>query len=62
MKKACDLLTSDLPLEPGSPGGDVEYRRTLAISFFFKFYLTVLRQLNEQVNTVGNTRSFPDPQ
>ncbi|XP_076442238.1 xanthine dehydrogenase/oxidase-like isoform X2 [Babylonia areolata] len=48
LDKACDLLTSDLPLDPGSPGGDVEYRRSLAVSFFFKFYMTVLKQLQEQ--------------
>ncbi|KAK7505488.1 hypothetical protein BaRGS_00003233, partial [Batillaria attramentaria] len=47
LDKACQLLTSDLPLAPGSPGGTVEYRRTLTVSFFFKFYLTVLQRLQE---------------
>nr|KAG5712866.1 hypothetical protein BaRGS_007463 [Batillaria attramentaria] len=47
LSKACDLLTSDLPLDPASPGGMVEYRRTLTVSFFFKFYLTVLQQLQK---------------
>ncbi|XP_053396021.1 xanthine dehydrogenase/oxidase-like isoform X1 [Mercenaria mercenaria] len=41
----CRLLADDLPLQPGSPGGMVEYRRTLTISFFFKFYLSVQMQL-----------------
>ncbi|KAK7505492.1 hypothetical protein BaRGS_00003237 [Batillaria attramentaria] len=44
LDKACQLLTSDLPLAPGSPGGTVEYRRTLTVSFFFKFYLTGISQ------------------
>ncbi|XP_076442699.1 xanthine dehydrogenase/oxidase-like [Babylonia areolata] len=48
LDNTCDLLTSDLTLDPGSPGGVVEYRRSLAVSFFFKFYMTVLKQLHEQ--------------
>ncbi|XP_078350679.1 xanthine dehydrogenase/oxidase-like [Oculina patagonica] len=41
VQDACQLLAEDLPLAPGSPGGQVEYRRSLASSFFFKFYLNV---------------------
>ncbi|KAK3736913.1 hypothetical protein RRG08_000655 [Elysia crispata] len=41
MSKMCDLLPSDLTLTPGSPGGAVEYRRALALSFFFKFFLRI---------------------
>ena len=48
--EVCDLLADDLPLAPGSPGGMVEYRRTLTTSFFFKFYLTVLTQLQARVS------------
>ncbi|CAL1534993.1 unnamed protein product [Lymnaea stagnalis] len=44
LQKVFDLLPSDLPLSPGAPGGSVEYRRTLAASFFFKFYLAVKQQ------------------
>ena len=55
LNKACELLSSDLPLDPGSPGGAVEYRRTLTVSFFFKFYLTVLQRLQQQVR---NSVSF----
>ncbi|KAK6190386.1 hypothetical protein SNE40_002268 [Patella caerulea] len=43
--EACQYLEEDLPLNPGAPGGIVEYRKTLTTSFFFKFYLTVTQQL-----------------
>ncbi|WAR00696.1 XDH-like protein [Mya arenaria] len=41
----CRLLAEEMPLAAGSPGGMVEYRRSLTLSFFFKFYLTVQQQL-----------------
>jgi len=46
------LLADDLPLSHGSPGGMVNFRRTLTISFFFKFYLTVQMQLQQRVRVV----------
>ena len=48
--EVCRLLADDLPLAAGAPGGMVEYRRTLTTSFFFKFYLTVLMQLQARVS------------
>ena len=48
MNDACQLLAEDLPLAPGTPGGQIEYRRSLASSFFFKFYLNVSLQLSNQ--------------
>lgn len=47
MSKMCDLLPSDLTLTPGSPGGAVEYRQALAVSFFFKFFLSVQQALRQ---------------
>ncbi|GFO34572.1 xanthine dehydrogenase/oxidase-like [Plakobranchus ocellatus] len=44
--KLCDSLASDLVLAPGSPGGAVEYRRALALSFLFKFFLQVKQRIN----------------
>jgi hypothetical protein len=44
-----EWLADDLPLPPGSPGGMTEYRRTLCISFFYKFYLAVLLQIKQTV-------------
>ncbi|XP_012939897.1 xanthine dehydrogenase/oxidase [Aplysia californica] len=44
-----ELLARDLPLAPGSPGGVVEYRRSLALSFFFKFFIKVRQQVTGSV-------------
>ncbi|XP_048259580.1 xanthine dehydrogenase/oxidase-like isoform X3 [Haliotis rufescens] len=52
--EACRTLESDLPLDPGSPGGMVEYRRTLTTSFFFKFYLSVTKRLIDKGHDVNN--------
>lgn len=32
-----------------APGGQEEYRKTLVLSFFFKFYMQVLLELKERV-------------
>ena len=48
-QEACRLLSSDLPLTSNAPGGMPEYRCSLVTSFFFKFYLTVLSQLEGEV-------------
>ncbi|KAJ8045748.1 Xanthine dehydrogenase/oxidase [Holothuria leucospilota] len=48
MTLACEALLEDLPLVPGSPGGMESYRQSLALSFFFKFYLKVLQNLAER--------------
>ncbi len=45
LKEVYGHLAHDLPLEPGAPGGMIEYRRSLTTSFFFKFYLHVTDQL-----------------
>ncbi|XP_013414652.1 xanthine dehydrogenase/oxidase-like [Lingula anatina] len=44
---ACQWLSDELPLKPDAPGGQVEYRRTLAISLFFKFYVSVHMELSK---------------
>ncbi|XP_042232442.1 xanthine dehydrogenase/oxidase-like [Homarus americanus] len=49
LPKATQLLLEDLPLDPSAPGGMVEYRQALTLSFFFKFYLSVRRWLSECV-------------
>eukprot|EP00117_Sycon_ciliatum_P032245 scpid13149/ scgid2110/ Xanthine dehydrogenase/oxidase; Xanthine dehydrogenase; Xanthine oxidase; Xanthine oxidoreductase len=40
--EASKTLIEDLPLDSSAPGGKIEYRRSLTISFFFKFLLSVL--------------------
>uniref|UniRef100_A0A2C9JJ99 Xanthine dehydrogenase n=1 Tax=Biomphalaria glabrata TaxID=6526 RepID=A0A2C9JJ99_BIOGL len=51
LELACsqDLLPADLPLAPGSVGGLIAYRRTLTLSFFFKFFTTVSDKLKQNV-------------
>ncbi|KAE8580256.1 hypothetical protein XENTR_v10024375 [Xenopus tropicalis] len=46
LSEACRLMVHEITLSPSAPGGMVEYRSTLTISFFFKFYLEVLQRLN----------------
>nr|XP_033794956.1 xanthine dehydrogenase/oxidase [Geotrypetes seraphini] len=46
LQKACLLLAEEMSLCPEAPGGMVEFRHTLTLSFFFKFYLTVLQKLS----------------
>jgi xanthine dehydrogenase/oxidase len=43
------LASSDLPLSAGAPGGMVEYRRSLAASFLFKFFVQVAQALERDV-------------
>ena len=45
LQDVCAGLAEELHLAPDAPGGMVEFRRTLTLSFFFKFYLTVLQKL-----------------
>ncbi|KAK8737718.1 hypothetical protein OTU49_004207 [Cherax quadricarinatus] len=49
LEAATSLLLQDLPLDPSAPGGMVEYRRALTLSFFFKFYLSVRGRLSESL-------------
>ncbi|XP_055891066.1 xanthine dehydrogenase/oxidase-like isoform X3 [Biomphalaria glabrata] len=51
LELACsqDLLPADLPLSPGSVGGLIAYRRTLTLSFFFKFFTTVGDRVKQNV-------------
>ena len=41
------LLAKELHLPPGTPGGMENYRSTLALSFFFKFFMSVQIKLHE---------------
>ncbi|BFZ19801.1 hypothetical protein BsWGS_22840 [Bradybaena similaris] len=54
-----DLLPADLPLAPGSPGGMVAYRRTLTLSFFYRFY-TAVTQLLQQKSEVTDYSAASD--
>ncbi|XP_024052534.1 xanthine dehydrogenase/oxidase [Terrapene carolina triunguis] len=54
LQEACRLLANEMNLSPSAPGGMVEFRRTLTLSFFFKFYLIVLQKLNKPPNGNNN--------
>ncbi|XP_041834296.1 xanthine dehydrogenase/oxidase-like [Melanotaenia boesemani] len=48
LQEACSSLAEEMTLDPSAPGGMVTYRRTLTLSLFYKFYLTVLQKLRLQ--------------
>ncbi|KAI4896035.1 hypothetical protein NFI96_006155 [Prochilodus magdalenae] len=58
LTEGTQLLKEELSLSPAAPGGRVEYRRTLALSFFFKFYMQVLLELQQK----GIAVSVPPPE
>uniref|UniRef100_A0A8C7F7H4 Xanthine dehydrogenase n=1 Tax=Oncorhynchus kisutch TaxID=8019 RepID=A0A8C7F7H4_ONCKI len=45
LQDACSSLAEEMTLHPSAPGGMVTYRRTLTLSLFYKFYLTVQQKL-----------------
>jgi hypothetical protein len=47
---ACRLVLDEVSLPGSAPGGKVEFKRTLIISFLFKFYLKVSQILKRMVN------------
>ncbi|KAE8580253.1 hypothetical protein XENTR_v10024373 [Xenopus tropicalis] len=51
LNEACKLILEEITLSPSAPGGKVQYRRALTISFFFKFYLQVLQCLKKTIKS-----------
>ncbi|XP_033106656.1 xanthine dehydrogenase/oxidase-like [Anneissia japonica] len=51
------LLADEMSLPPDAPGGMVEYRQSLVLSFFFKFYLSVRQHCSFPENTFVNVQS-----
>ncbi|KAL5008240.1 hypothetical protein ScPMuIL_013821 [Solemya velum] len=45
----CQLLLEEIPLPHGSPGGMENFRSSLMLGFFYKFYLTVQIQLQKKL-------------
>uniref|UniRef100_A0A8C5SZD1 xanthine dehydrogenase n=1 Tax=Laticauda laticaudata TaxID=8630 RepID=A0A8C5SZD1_LATLA len=65
LQEACRLLAEEMNLSPSAPGGMVDFRRTLVLSFFFKFYLTVLQKhvkLNGNVSFSFHMAIVPNEQ
>lgn len=46
LKSALKILQTDIILKEDAPGGMVEFRRSLTLSFFFKFFLWVSHQMD----------------
>ncbi|KAG7463843.1 hypothetical protein MATL_G00180940 [Megalops atlanticus] len=46
--EACRLLGDEVALSPSAHGGRVEFRKTLILSFLFKFYMQVLQELRQR--------------
>ncbi|XP_077304768.1 aldehyde oxidase-like [Lithobates pipiens] len=51
--EACRLVLDEISLDPAAPDGKVEFRRTLTVSFLFKFYLEVLYTLRSELKVNG---------
>ncbi|CAN2389161.1 heptaldehyde:oxygen oxidoreductase activity [Pristimantis euphronides] len=58
--EACRRILDEISLTPSAPGGKVEYRRTLTISFLFKFYLEVLQVLKSESTTLKSLQKYQD--
>ncbi|XP_073484392.1 xanthine dehydrogenase/oxidase isoform X1 [Aquarana catesbeiana] len=54
LQDACRILSKEMTLSPSAPGGMVEFRQALTLSFFFKFYLTILQKLEQVLNGNNN--------
>uniref|UniRef100_A0A670I5W0 FAD-binding PCMH-type domain-containing protein n=1 Tax=Podarcis muralis TaxID=64176 RepID=A0A670I5W0_PODMU len=57
LNEACRLILEEIILSPSAPGAKVEYRRTLLVSFFFRFYLQVLQGLKNMVNNTPKNKA-----
>uniref|UniRef100_A0A8C9A0K0 aldehyde oxidase n=1 Tax=Prolemur simus TaxID=1328070 RepID=A0A8C9A0K0_PROSS len=62
LDEACRLLLDEVSLPGSAPGGQVEFRRTLVVSFLFKFYLEVLQELKKLVKLFSVPVSALDSQ
>ncbi|KAB1279437.1 Aldehyde oxidase 2 [Camelus dromedarius] len=62
LDEACRLLLDEVSLPGWAPGGKVEFKRTLVVSFFFKFYLEVLQELKKLVklSSVSGSCRYPE--
>uniref|UniRef100_A0A1Y1M1D6 Xanthine dehydrogenase n=1 Tax=Photinus pyralis TaxID=7054 RepID=A0A1Y1M1D6_PHOPY len=50
LEMAYEYLLQDLPLSPSAPGGMIQYRRSLTLSFFFRAFLSISKQLQRQIS------------
>ncbi|XP_021573473.1 aldehyde oxidase 2 [Carlito syrichta] len=62
LDEACRLVLDEVSLPGSAPGGRVEFKRTLVVSFLYKFYLEVLQGLKklEQPFPVPDCCRYPE--
>ncbi|XP_006862099.1 PREDICTED: aldehyde oxidase-like [Chrysochloris asiatica] len=62
LDEACRLLLEEVSIPGSAPGGRVEFKRALVVSFFFKFYLEVLKELKTLLKLfpVPDSRRYPE--
>uniref|UniRef100_A0A8B9GC73 Aldehyde oxidase 1 n=1 Tax=Amazona collaria TaxID=241587 RepID=A0A8B9GC73_9PSIT len=61
LDEACRLILKEIAI-PGSASGEkVDYKKTLIVSFFYRFFLEVLQSLNTTVNSNNSLLPFQDP-
>ncbi|XP_075685901.1 aldehyde oxidase 2-like [Rhinoderma darwinii] len=62
LDEACKLFLEEIPVQESALIGMMENERTLTISFFFKFYLQVLKELKKTIHFPHNDVSHKDIQ
>ncbi|XP_059249136.1 aldehyde oxidase 2 [Mustela nigripes] len=60
LEEACRLLLEEVSLPGWAPGGKVEFKRSLVVSFFFKFYLEVLQALKKLAKFMADGHHYPE--
>ncbi|XP_073502611.1 aldehyde oxidase 1-like isoform X2 [Phyllobates terribilis] len=51
LSEACRQVLTEISIPPSAPDGKVEYKRSLSISFLFKFYLQVQQHLDKPITS-----------
>lgn len=51
LSEACRRVLNEISIPASAPEGKVEYRRSLMVSFLFKFYLQVLQNLDKPITS-----------
>jgi xanthine dehydrogenase/oxidase len=58
--KAAGILVKEMKLPETVPGGQAAYRMTLAASFLYKFFLSVVEELNKDIEAIqADPASYP---
>lgn len=61
LDEACRLVLGEVTIPGAAPGGRVEFRRTLLVSFLFRFYLQVSQSLSRMVGGLVALALCGDP-